>query len=124
MLYTSLTMRDFLATTCTTSQVKEFLRDGLGSNNEPMTVLSIQELAKRGNEGIILEALNGAFEQGQIPLGSQFAVTLINTLSIVSNGSAMPLLRRYAKAAQCSLEKGKCILSLPEWIRAGGEKND
>ena len=122
MLYANLTMRDFLATTCTIGQVKEFLRDGLGSNNEPMTVLSIQELAKRGREDIIINALRDACERNQISLGSQFAVVLANTLMTLSSSNT-PLLRRYAKDAQRELEKEGNIPSFSEWAKnAGGEE--
>lgn len=97
-LYGSLTIREWLALNCVTEDVKECLRKALEKNDEPMAVLALAELIKRGDIDLVTYAIQEAVDAGYFTLGSHFSTVFANALT--NFGSRDPLLGRVAKSVR------------------------
>ena len=84
-LYGNFTLKEWLALHCATKDVDDLFRKALKDNDEPMTVLALAELAKRGDADIIMRALSNATNAGHIAPESHFAIVLTNTLANLGN---------------------------------------
>lgn len=95
-LYGSLTIKEWLALNCVTEDVKECLRKALEKNDEPMAVLALAELIKRGDIDLVTYAIQEAVDAGYFTHSSHFSTVFANALT--NFGSRDPLLRRIAKS--------------------------
>ncbi|MBR3236157.1 hypothetical protein IKF92_00540 [Candidatus Saccharibacteria bacterium] len=97
-LYSNFTLKDWLSLNLTTGDVDEFFRNALRTNDEPMAVLALAELIKRGDVDLVKFDIQEATDVGYIIPGSHFAVVFSNAL--VHYGNRDPLLRRINKNVQ------------------------
>ena len=97
-LYGSLTIKEWLALNCVTEDVKECLRKALEKNDEPMAVLALAELIKRGDIDLVTYAIQEAVDAGYFTLGSHFSTVFANALT--NFGSRDPILRGIAKTVR------------------------
>ena len=83
-----------MATHCTTEDVNSLYRKALKDQDEPMAILSMAELIKRGNTDLVAQAITDATEAGCFTAG-HFSAVFANALANL--GSRDPLLRRLAQ---------------------------
>lgn len=94
-LYGNFTLKEWLALHCNTKDIDDLLCKALQDNDEPMTILALAELVKRGDIDLVTYALRDAVDTGCIALGSHFLTVLTNALT--SLGDRDPILRGIAK---------------------------
>ena len=94
-LYGSFTVKEWLALHCTTEDVDDLFRKALKDNDEPMTVLALVELIKRGCTDRIMYATQEAIEAGYLVYGTNFSTVFRNALSQCGNRD--PILRSITK---------------------------
>lgn len=90
-LYGNFTLKEWLTLHCTTGCVDELFRRALKDNDEPMSVLALAELIKRGDTDLATYAIQDATNAGYIPPGSRFSTVFANALARC--GSRDPVLR-------------------------------
>ena len=96
-LYSNFTLKEWLSLNCLTKDVEELFRKALRDNDEPMAVLALAELIKRGDEDLVTRAISDACEAGYLKCGSHFSAVFANALTNL--GGRDPFLRRIAKGA-------------------------
>lgn len=94
-LYGNFTLREWLALHCVTEDIDELFRKALKDNDEPMAVLALAELIKRGDIDIVTYAIQDATNAGHIALGSHFSIVFANALKRC--GDRDPILRLISK---------------------------
>ena len=94
-LYGNFTIREWLALHCVTEDIVEHFRKALEDNDEPMTVLTLAELIKRGDIDLLTYAIQDATNAGHIAPGSHFATVFANALTRC--GDRDPVLRLISK---------------------------
>lgn len=97
-LYGNFTLKEWLALHCATKDVDDLFRKALKDNDEPMTVLALAELIKRGDIDLVTYALRDTVDTGCITLGSHFSTVLANAL--INFGDRDPILRGIAKTVR------------------------
>ena len=93
-LYDNVTIKDWLALHCTTKDVDELFRKALYVNDEPMAVLSLAELIRRGDNDLISEAIMNSIDAGYLKIG-HFSIVLVNALANLA--SCYPTLAEIAR---------------------------
>ena len=71
-LYGNFTLKEWLALHCATKDIDDLFRKALRDNDEPMAVLALAELIKRGDIDLITYAIQEATDAGYFVLGSHF----------------------------------------------------
>ena len=94
-LYGSFTLKEWLALHCATKDIDELFRKALKDNDEPMAVLALAELIKRGDIDLVTYAIQEATDAGYFTLGSHFSTVFANALT--QCGDRDPILRRIGK---------------------------
>ena len=94
-LYGNFTLKEWLALHCTTKDVDELFRKALKDNDEPMAVLALAELIKRGDIDIVTYAIQEATDAECFALGSHFVTVFANALTQLGNRD--PILRHISK---------------------------
>ncbi len=94
-LYGNFTLKEWLALHCTTKDVDELFRKALKNNDEPMAVLALAELIKRGDIDLVTDAIREAIDTGCFAIGSNFSTFFANALT--QCGNRVPILRRIGK---------------------------
>ncbi|MBO4813186.1 hypothetical protein J5491_03515 [Candidatus Saccharibacteria bacterium] len=94
-LYGNFTVKEWLTLHCTTDDVYDLFRKALKRNDEPMAVLALAELIKRGDIDLVTYAIQEATDAGYIALGSHFSTVFANAL--MQCGNRDPILRRVGK---------------------------
>lgn len=84
-LYGNFTLKEWLALHCTTEDVDELFRKALEDNDEPMAVLALAELIKRGDIDLVTYAIQEATDAGHIVLGTHFSTVFANALMRCGN---------------------------------------
>lgn len=79
-LYGNFTLKEWLALHCVTKDIDSFFRKALEDHDEPMMVLALAELTKRGDTDLVSYAIFDAVEAGYIT-NDHFSVVLLNALS-------------------------------------------
>ena len=90
-LYGNFTLKEWLGIHCATGYVDELFRRALKDNDEPMSVLALAELIKRGDIDLVTYAIQDATNAGHIAPGSRFSTVFTNALARC--GSRDPVLR-------------------------------
>lgn len=94
-LYGNFTLREWLSLHCCTNDVVDLFRKALKDNDEPMAVLALAELIKRGDTDFVMDAIREATDAGHIKPESHFAIFFTNALT--SCGSRELILKRIAE---------------------------
>lgn len=94
-LYGSFTLKEWLALHCATKDIEELFRKALKDNDEPMAVLALAELIKRGDIDLVTYAIQEATDAGYFTLGSHFSTVFVNALT--QCGDRDPILRHIGK---------------------------
>ena len=94
-LYSNFTLKEWLAFHCTTKDIDDAFRKALKDNDEPMAVLALSELIKRGDTDLVTYAIQEATDEGCFAPGSHFSTVFTNALT--QYGSRDPALRRISK---------------------------
>lgn len=94
-LYGNFTLKEWLALHCATKDIDDLFRKALKDNDEPMAVLALAELIKRGDIDLVTYAIQEATDAGCFALGSHFSTVFTNALAQCGNRD--PILRRIAK---------------------------
>lgn len=94
-LYGTFTLKDWLALNCITKDVDDLFRKALKDNDEPMTVLALAELIKRGDVDLVGRDIIEANNAGYLVLGSHFSTVFANALTQCGNRD--PILRKIGK---------------------------
>ena len=94
-LYGNFTLKEWLALHCVTKDVDNLFRKALKDNDEPMAVLALAELIKRGDTDLVTYAIQDANDAGCFTLGSHFSTVFANALT--QCGDRDPILRRIGK---------------------------
>lgn len=94
-LYGNFTLKEWLSINCSTKDVNELFRKALKDNDEPMAVLALAELIKRGDIDLITYAIQEATDAGCFTLGSHFSIVFANALT--QCGDRNPILGRIGK---------------------------
>ena len=94
-LYGNFTLKEWLALHCATKDIDDLFRKALRDNDEPMAVLALAELIKRGDIDLITYAIQEATDAGYFVLGSHFSTVFANALT--QYGDRDPILRRISK---------------------------
>lgn len=94
-LYGNFTVKEWLALHCNTRDVDSLFRKALKDGDEPMAVLALAELVKRGDNDLVSCAINDAIEEEHLVVGTHFSTVFANAL--IRIGSRDPLLRRFGK---------------------------
>jgi len=94
-LYGNFTVKEWLALNCVTEDIEGLLRKALKDNDEPMAVLALAELIKRGDNDLVTYAIREAVGAGYITSDSHFSTVLTNAL--VRYGDRDPVLRQIGK---------------------------
>ena len=97
-LYSSLSIKEWLAIHCATDEVDELFRKALKNNAQPMAVLALAELIKRGDIDLVTYAIREATDAGYITPGTHFSTVFTNALT--NFGSRDPVLRRISKTVR------------------------
>ena len=95
-LYGNFTLKEWLALHCATKDIDDIFRKALEKNDEPMAVLALAELVKRGDSKLAACAVGDAVDAGHISLGSHFSIVFANALIRV--GGRDVALKKAAKA--------------------------
>jgi len=94
-LYGNFTLKEWLSLHCITKDVDDLFRKALKDNDEPMAVLALAELIKRGDTDLVTYAVRDATEDGCFVLGSHFSTVFANALT--QCGDRDPILRSIGK---------------------------
>ena len=94
-LYRNFTLREWLALHCATKDVDMLFRKALKDNDEPMAVLALAELIRRGDTDLAIYAIQEATDAGYFELGSHFSIVFANAL--MQCGNRDPLLKSIGK---------------------------
>lgn len=94
-LYGNFTLKEWLALHCITKDIDDLFRKALKDNDEPMAVLTLAELIKRGDIDLVTYAIQEATDAGYFALGSHFSTVFTNALA--QYGSRDPILKRIGK---------------------------
>lgn len=94
-LYGNFTLKEWLALHCATKDIDDLFRKALKDNDEPMAVLALAELIKRGDTDLVSYAMMDAIKEEHLIDGTHFSSVIANTLTQV--GSRNPILRRFGK---------------------------
>lgn len=94
-LYGNFTLKEWLALHCVTKDIDDLFRKALKDNDEPMAVLALAELIKRGDIDLVTYAIQEATDAGYFALGSHFSTVFTNALA--QYGSRDPILKRIGK---------------------------
>ena len=94
-LYSNLSIKEWLAIQCATVDVYELFRKALKKNDQPMAVLALAELIKRGDIDLVTYAIREATDAKYIIPGTHFSTVFTNALTHF--GSRNPILRRISK---------------------------
>ena len=94
-LYGNFTLKEWLALHCATKDVNELFRKALRNNDEPMAVLALAELIKRGDIDLVTYAIREAIDTGCFAIGSNFSIVFANALT--QCGDRDPILKRISK---------------------------
>ncbi len=94
-LYGSFTLKEWLSLHCVTNDINDLFRKALKDNDEPMAVLALAELIKRGDIDLVTYAIQEATDAGYFKLGSHFSTVFANALA--QCGDRDPILRRISK---------------------------
>ncbi len=97
-LYGNFTLKEWLALHCVTKDIDNLFRKALKDNDEPMAVLALAELIKRGDIDLVTYALRDAVDTRCITIGSHFSTVLANALA--NFGDRDPILRGVAKTVR------------------------
>lgn len=97
-LYGNFTLKEWLALHCVTKDVDDLFRKALKDNDEPMAVLALAELIKRGDIDLVTYAIQEATDNGCFVLGSHFSTVFANALT--QCGDRDPILRRISKSVR------------------------
>jgi hypothetical protein len=94
-LYGNFTLKEWLALHCVTKDIDDLFRKALKDNDEPMAVLALAELIKRGDIDLVTYAIKEAVDAGCFTLGSHFSTVFANALT--QCGDRDPILRHISK---------------------------
>lgn len=94
-LYEKFTLKDWLALHCGPKDIDDLFRKALKDNDDPMAVLALAELIKRGDIDLVTNALQEATDNGCFVLGSHFSTVFTNALT--QCGGRDPSLRRISR---------------------------
>ena len=94
-LYGNVTLKEWLTLHCATKDIDNLFRKALKDNDEPMAVLALAELIKRGDIDLVTYAIQEATDAGCFTLGSHFSTVFANALT--QCGDRDPILRRIGK---------------------------
>ena len=94
-LYGSFTLKEWLALHCNTKDINDLFCKALKDNDEPMAVLALAELIKRGDIDLVTYAIQEATNAGHFTLGSHFSTVFANALT--QCGDRDPNLRQIGK---------------------------
>ena len=97
-LYANFTIKEWLALHCATKDINDLFRKALKDNDEPMAVLALAELIKRGDIDLVTYAIQEATDAGYFALGSHFSTVFTNALT--QCGDRDPILKRIARNAR------------------------
>ena len=94
-LYKNFTIREWLALHCDSKDIDDLFRKALKENDEPMAVLALAELTKRGDTDLVSCAISDATKEGHLAIGTHFSEVFANALRQI--GSRDPLLKLFGK---------------------------
>lgn len=94
-LYGHITLKEWLSLHCVTKDVYDLFRKALMDNDEPMAVLALAELVKRGEIDSIVHVINDAIKEDHLVVGTHFSSVFANALMQI--GSRDPLLKRFGR---------------------------
>lgn len=97
-LYANLTLKEWLSLHCVTKDIDNLFRKALEDNDEPMAVLALAELIRRGDIDLVTYAILDATDAGCFTLGSHFSTVFANAL--MQCGNRDPILRHISKNAR------------------------
>lgn len=95
MSYGNFTVKEWLSLNCVTKEVYDLFRKALRGNDQPMTVLAMSELIKRGDIDLVISAISEAVDEEYIDSESSFSVVLAQSLKRF--GDRTPVLRNIGK---------------------------
>lgn len=88
-LYGNFTLKEWLSLHCATEHINELFRRALKDNDEPMAVLALAELIKRGDIDIVANALRDAVDTGCIAPESHFSTVFANALTNLGKSNSI-----------------------------------
>lgn len=94
-LYSNITIKEWLTLHCVTKDVNDLFRKALKDNDEPMAVLTLAELLKRGDSDLVEEAIIEAVDT-KCFASRHFATVFTNALTNLANRD--PMLNKIARA--------------------------
>ena len=94
-LYGNFTLKEWLALHCVTKDIDDLFRKALKDNDEPMAVLALAELTKRGDTDLVSYAIMDAIREEHLTSGTHFSSVFANAL--IQVGSRDPIVRRFGK---------------------------
>ena len=97
-LYGNFTLKEWLTLHCATKDIDNLFRKALKDNDEPMAVLALAELIKRGDIDLVTYAIQEATDNGCFVRGSNFSTVFANALT--QCGDRDPILRRISKSVR------------------------
>ena len=97
-LYGNFTVKEWLALHCATKDIDDLFRKALKDNDEPMAVLALAELIKRGDIDLVTYAIRDAVDAGYLSPDSNFSTVFANALT--QCGDRDPILRRISKSVR------------------------
>ncbi len=98
-LYGNFTLREWLTLHCVTEDVYNYFRKSLKDHDEPMAVLALTELYKRGDVDLIVKAMEEATKAKSFILGSKFAIVFANALKTICDRN--PNIKRINENVAC-----------------------
>lgn len=94
-LYGNFSLKEWLSLHCATKDIDDLFRKALKDNDEPMAVLALAELIKRGDTDLVSYAIKDAIREEHLTSGTHFSSVFANALMQV--GSRDPMVRRFGK---------------------------
>ncbi len=95
-LYGNFTLKEWLTLHCATKDINDLFCKALKDNDEPMAVLTLAELIKRGDTDLVTRAIQDATDAGYFAIvGSPFSIVFAHALA--QYGNRDPILRRISK---------------------------
>ena len=94
-LYSTFTLKEWLSLNCVTKDIDKLFRKALRDNDEPMTVLAMNELIKRDDVDLVIDAIAEAVDEEYLVPETSFSTVLANAL--IRLGDRKPALRRISK---------------------------
>ena len=94
-LYSTFTLKEWLSLNCNTKDVNDLFHKALRDNDQPMTVLAMSELIKRGDINLVVDAIGEAVDEEYINSESSFANVLEQSLKRF--GDRTPILKGICK---------------------------